>query len=292
MLPGQSLSTRPFWRPVPQCCPITVTASHGENLHVVLPPGQGTGLEQTEWQFSTWVPWVRGHLTLLLFHEKWGNNQKMHPKILDLPLTLQDTAPSHSCATYSTFFIHCWVCSSWDLILYLDLRLSQVLPGWNTALSHASIHPHLLSLLPTGLTPQQITTSSLSPNVQFISPLLQMGFNSLDDFLHRILRNDSLSQLCTQNHRTSKAGKDLWDHPVQPTTYCQHCPLNHIPQCHTYTFPEHVQAWWLHHLPGQPVPVPDHSLEKQLFLIPKLNLPWSNLRPFPLGQTLTMWHLG
>jgi len=48
MLLGQSLSTRPFWRPVPECCPITVTASHGENLHVVLPPGQGTGLEQTE----------------------------------------------------------------------------------------------------------------------------------------------------------------------------------------------------------------------------------------------------
>ena len=30
-------------------------------------------------------------------------------------------------------------------------------------------------------------------------------------------------------------------------------------------FLEHLQGWWLHHLPGQPIPVPDLSLREELF---------------------------
>ena len=30
---------------------------------------------------------------------------------------------------------------------------------------------------------------------------------------------------------------------------------DHAPQCHIYTLLEHFQEWWLHHLPGQPVPI-------------------------------------
>ena len=30
-------------------------------------------------------------------------------------------------------------------------------------------------------------------------------------------------------------------------------------------FLEHLQGWWLHHLPGQPVPMPDYSLSKEIF---------------------------
>ena len=40
-------------------------------------------------------------------------------------------------------------------------------------------------------------------------------------------------------------------------------PTNHVPQCHIYTFLEHHQGKWLHHLPGQPVPVPHHSFCEQ-----------------------------
>ena len=48
-------------------------------------------------------------------------------------------------------------------------------------------------------------------------------------------------------------------HPTPP------CVLNHIPKCHIYTFFEHLQGWGLHHFPGQPVPMPDHSFSKEIF---------------------------
>lgn len=34
------------------------------------------------------------------------------------------------------------------------------------------------------------------------------------------------------------------------------CPLNHVLNCHIYTFLLHLQEWWLQHLPVQPVPIP------------------------------------
>ena len=37
------------------------------------------------------------------------------------------------------------------------------------------------------------------------------------------------------------------------------CPLPMAPQCHIHTAPEHLQGQWLHHLPGQPVPLPHCS---------------------------------
>ena len=39
-----------------------------------------------------------------------------------------------------------------------------------------------------------------------------------------------LSAMEEDIHRITKVGKDLQDHPVQPTTYHQYFPLNHIPQ--------------------------------------------------------------
>jgi len=41
--------------------------------------------------------------------------------------------------------------------------------------------------------------------------------------------------------------------------------LKHIPKCHIYTFFEHLQGWGLHHIPGQPVPMPEHSFTKEMF---------------------------
>ena len=33
--------------------------------------------------------------------------------------------------------------------------------------------------------------------------------------------------------------------------------LDHVPQCDIYSFLEHLQGQWLHHLPGQLVPMPE-----------------------------------
>jgi len=36
-------------------------------------------------------------------------------------------------------------------------------------------------------------------------------------------------------------------------------------KCHIYTFSEPLQGWGLHRLPGQPVPMSDHSFSKEIF---------------------------
>lgn len=40
----------------------------------------------------------------------------------------------------------------------------------------------------------------------------------------------------SQNHRTTKVGKDHYNHLVQQLTDHPLCPLNHRPQCHFYPF--------------------------------------------------------
>ena len=72
--------------------------------------------------------------------------------------------------------------------------------------------------------------------------------------------------ICT---RIIKVGKDLWDHLVQSLP----CPLNHVPQCHIHTFLEHLQGQWLHHLPGQPIPIHHHSFSEEIFLHIQSELP-------------------
>ena len=75
---------------------------------------------------------------------------------------------------------------------------------------------------------------------------------------------------------------------VNPTPPCL---LNHVPKCHIYTFFEHHKGWGLHHFPGQPIPMPDHSFisVKNFFLISNLNLPWCNMRPLPFILLLVTW---
>lgn len=51
----------------------------------------------------------------------------------------------------------------------------------------------------------------------------------------------------------------------------------------------HLQGWRLHHFPGQPAPVPDHSFSKDFFLISSWNLTWCNFRSFPLILLLFTW---
>ena len=67
-----------------------------------------------------------------------------------------------------------------------------------------------------------------------------------------------------QNPRIIKVGKDLQNHVIQLYTYFQYCPLNHVPEYHTYMFLEHLQGF--HYYQGQPPPVSDHSFRVEEFL--------------------------
>jgi len=66
-------------------------------------------------------------------------------------------------------------------------------------------------------------------------------------------------------YRIAKVGKDPQDHPVQPFALHQWFSLNHVPQHNIQTLFEHQQARWLHHLSGQPIPVPDHPFREVVF---------------------------
>jgi len=60
-----------------------------------------------------------------------------------------------------------------------------------------------------------------------------------------------------------------WKRPLRSSSPTIHptppCLLNRIPKCHIYMFFEHLQGWGLHRLPGQPVPMPDHSFSEEFF---------------------------
>jgi len=68
----------------------------------------------------------------------------------------------------------------------------------------------------------------------------------------------------SQNHRIM-----CWKRPLRSLSSTTHPTppflLNHILKCHIYTFFKPLQGWELSHLPGQPVPVPDHSFSKEIF---------------------------
>ena len=64
------------------------------------------------------------------------------------------------------------------------------------------------------------------------------------------------------------------------------CLLNHVLKCQIYTVFEHLQGWWLHHFPGQPIPMLHNSFSKEIFLVSNLNLPWHNLRSLTVVLSL------
>ena len=62
--------------------------------------------------------------------------------------------------------------------------------------------------------------------------------------------------------RLEKTSKII--HPSSPTvTSTPPWLLNHVPKCHIHPVFEPLQGWGLHHCPGQPGPVPDHSRSKE-----------------------------
>lgn len=79
----------------------------------------------------------------------------------------------------------------------------------------------------------------------------------------------------SQNGRASRSSSPTIN-PVPPSS-----PLNHIPPKHYIkTTPLYFQRWWLHHLPGQPIPMSNHSFSEFFSVIFKLNFPWYNSNPF------------
>ena len=80
---------------------------------------------------------------------------------------------------------------------------------------------------------------------------------------------------------------ESWKRPLRspsPTTNpFSPCPLPHIPQCHISTFLEPLQGHhWLHHPPGQPMPMLTTLSEENFFLISIVNITWHNLRLLPV----------
>jgi len=72
-------------------------------------------------------------------------------------------------------------------------------------------------------------------------------------------------------------------HPVQPPCSEQgHPQLDQIAQSPLQPDHECLQGRDIHHLSGQPVPMPHHSHCKRFFFISNLSLPSRSLRPFSL----------
>ena len=90
---------------------------------------------------------------------------------------------------------------------------------------------------------------------------------------HRIresLRLEKTSKIIKSNHQLIT---------TMPATRCPEVPYLHI-------FFEHLQGWWLNHFPGSLTTLS----AKKFFLISNLNLPWCNLRAFPLILSLVIPH--
>jgi len=74
-------------------------------------------------------------------------------------------------------------------------------------------------------------------------------------WVHRFIKVGKINKIIKSNHQ-----------PMPVTA------IDHVPQCHIHTALEHLQGRWLHHLPGQPVPLPHRSCWEDV----------SNIQPEPL----------
>lgn len=68
------------------------------------------------------------------------------------------------------------------------------------------------------------------------------------------------------------------------------CPLNHVLNCHIYTFLLHLQEWWLQHLPVQPVSIPHHSFREYFFRSIQPELPLEQLLSYCQLPGRRDWH--
>ena len=65
------------------------------------------------------------------------------------------------------------------------------------------------------------------------------------------------------SRKTECLNHEGWKRPLRSSSPAVHlppaCPLNQVPQCHISMFLGHLQGWWLHSLPEQPVSIPHLS---------------------------------
>jgi len=114
--------------------------------------------------------------------------------------------------------------------LFLFPQILKSLPAVILQISHS----HIFVLLQQ---PQFVQGWSNSP---FLHALMSSQQAEWDQQGHREPVNDPQGWvLCTgsENHRITTVGKDLQDHPVQPSPIL---PTNHVPQYNIYTFLEHL----------------------------------------------------
>lgn len=69
---------------------------------------------------------------------------------------------------------------------------------------------------------------------------------------------------------------------IESNHYLTLLRLNLVPHHHISAFLKYLQGWGFDHLFGQPVLVFKNPFKEQNFLMSNLNLPWYNLKPFPL----------
>ena len=69
----------------------------------------------------------------------------------------------------------------------------------------------------------------------------------------------------TESFRLEKTLKIIESNCKPNTTKLPRLPLNHVPKCHVYTSFEYLQAWSLHHFPGQHVPVLNNPFRVEIF---------------------------
>ena len=91
------------------------------------------------------------------------------------------------------------------------------------------------------------------------------------------------SKSCEETHVYIKLDHRIigWKRPLRSSGPTIHptppCLLNHVPNCHIYTFSKHFQGWGLHHLPRMPIPMSDHSFSKGIFPNIQYNPPQTQL---------------
>ena len=111
-----------------------------------------------------------------------------------------------------------------------------------------------------------------------IPQLFPAGVNQSRSAIETALRCAGECQTCTELRSRGQAGSCIcngchriigckrplsWPSPtIHPTP--PHL-LNHVLKCHIHKVFEPLQGWGLHHCPGQPGPVPDHSCSKEIF---------------------------
>ena len=95
---------------------------------------------------------------------------------------------------------------------------------------------------------------------------------------------DQRPRLESQNHRIIKVVKDHQDHPVQPPVHPT-IATNRVPHCYIYTLLEQLQGRWLHHLPGQPIPMYHYSFWEEI--VPNIQ-PERSTEALPFSAAITL----